>query len=236
MAERLTFDTGKGTSSALAYHAAGDARGDATLVLAHGAGAPQHSAFMVAFARGLADRGIDVLTFNFLYTEQRRKAPDRTETLEACYRAAVGVAREHFGLRPVFIGGKSMGGRIATHLAAADDAEALEIAGVVLLGYPLHPPGKPEQLRAAHLPRIRVPMLVVQGERDPFGTPDELRAVLEPLSARVTLHVVEKGDHSLAPSKRADAIASTYNSLQDVIADWVRTATNSRQLAAGSRQ
>ncbi|HEY3157329.1 MAG TPA: alpha/beta fold hydrolase, partial [Vicinamibacterales bacterium] len=200
MPERLTFNVGEPTSSALAYHAAGDEPSNATLVLAHGAGAPQQSAFMVGFATGLANRGVDVLTFNFLYTEQRRRVPDRTEALDACYRAAIGVARQPVGRDRVFIGGKSMGGRIATHLAAADDADALGIAGVVLLGYPLHPPGKPDQLRAAHLPRIRVPMLLVQGERDPFGTPDELRKVLEPISSRVTLHVVEKGDHSLAPS------------------------------------
>ena len=170
MPERLTFNVGGRTSTALAYAAAGGERSNATLVLAHGAGAPQQSAFMVGFARGLADLGVDVVTFNFLYTEQRRRVPDRTEALDACYRAAIGAARQHVGRDTVFIGGKSMGGRIATHLAAADDAVALGIAGVVLLGYPLHPPGKPDQPRAAHLPRIRVPMLFVQGERDPFGT------------------------------------------------------------------
>ena len=222
MAEPLTFDVGERTSSALAYHAAAAAHGDATLVLAHGAGAPQQSAFMAGFASGLADRGVDVLTFNFLYTEQRRRVPDRAEALEACYRAAVGAARQHFGRDEIFIGGKSMGGRIGTHLAAADDAGALGVAGVVLLGYPLHPPGKPDQLRAAHLSRIRVPMLFVQGERDPFGTPEELRPVLEPISSLVTLHVVEKGDHSLASSRQANAVASTYSGLQDVIAKWVR--------------
>jgi len=194
---------------------------DATLVLAHGAGAGQQSAFMVGFARGLAARGIDVLTFNFFYTEQRRRVPDRTDKLEACYRSAIAAAREHFARSAVFIGGKSMGGRIATHLAAADDAETLGIAGVVLLGYPLHPPGRPEQLRAAHLARIRVPMLIVQGERDPFGTPGELRPILDTMSARITLHVVENGDHSLTPSRRADAVASTYGALQDLIAQWL---------------
>ena len=176
---------------------------------------------MVDFARGLAERGIDVLTFNFLYTEQKRKVPDRTVVLEACYRGAIALAREHFGRDRVFIGGKSMGGRIATHLAAADDAEAMGIEGVVLLGYPLHPPGRPDQLRAAHLPRIRVPMLIVQGERDPFGGPDELRPVLEPIVSHVTLHVVAKGDHSLAPSRRADVVAATYQELQDVIARFM---------------
>jgi predicted alpha/beta-hydrolase family hydrolase len=228
-AEELTVHIDHGErSSALAYHAAGG-RNDATLVLAHGAGAGQQSAFMVDFAGGLAGRGLHVLTFNFLYTEQHRRVPDRAAKLEACYRAAIAVAREHFGQSRVFIGGKSMGGRIATHLAAADDAEQLGIAGVVALGYPLHPPGKPDQLRVAHLPRIRVPVLIVQGERDPFGGPGELQPVIASMNAPVTLKVIEKGDHSLAPSRRADIVASTYRDVQDAIAAWIR------QPAAGSR-
>jgi predicted alpha/beta-hydrolase family hydrolase len=234
MTTRLTIDVdGNGHTTGVAY-AAANGRPHATLVLAHGAGAGQQSAFITGFARGLSDRGVDVLTFNFLYSEERRRVPDRTEKLEACYRAAIAAAQKHFGRREVFIGGKSMGGRIATHLAAADDAGALGIAGVVALGYPLHPPGKPEQLRAAHLPRIRVPVLIIQGERDPFGTPEQLRPILDSLTERerserserlerVLLHVVEKGDHSLAPSRRADQVASTYMALQDLIAHWTRT-------------
>jgi predicted alpha/beta-hydrolase family hydrolase len=210
------------TTTALAYPAAAALPSNATLVLAHGAGAPQQSAFIAGFACGLAERGVDVLTFNFLYTEHKRRVPDRTEKLEVCYRAAIATAREHFRRPNVFIGGKSMGGRIATHLAAADDADALGINGVVALGYPLHPPGKPQQLRAAHLSRIRVPTLIVQGERDPFGTPAELQPVLETMSAEVTLHVVENGDHSLAPSRQKDHVAALYAEIQDVIAKWMR--------------
>jgi len=194
----------------------------ATFVHAHGAGAGQQSAFITGFAQGLSERGVDVLTFNFLYTEQRRRVPDRTEKLDACYRAAVAAARRYFDCSGVFIGGKSMGGRIATHLAAADDADDLGIRGVVALGYPLHPPGKPQQLRAAHLSRIRVPMLIVQGERDPFGTPAELQHVLDAISADVTLHVVENGDHSLAPSRQKDRVAAAYAEIQDVIVNWMR--------------
>ena len=194
----------------------------ATFVLAPGAGAGQQSAFITGFAQALSDRGVDVVTFNFLYTEQRRRVPDRTEKLDACYRAAVGAARHHFDRPGVFIGGKSMGGRIATHLAAGDDADELGIRGVVALGYPLHPPGKPEQLRAVHLARMRVPMLIIQGERDPFGTPAELRPVLDAISADVTVHVVENGDHSLAPSRQKDRVASMYAEIQDVVAKWIR--------------
>ena len=219
----LTIDAGiDGHTTGLAYTSQGPPA-NATFVLAHGAGAGQQSAFITGFARGLTERGIDVLTFNFLYTEQHRRVPDRTEKLEACYRAAVGTARRHFGRPAVFIGGKSMGGRIATHLAAADDVEELGIAGVVALGYPLHPPGKPQQLRAAHLSRIRVPMLIVQGERDPFGTPAELQPVLDAIAGDVTLRVVENGDHSLAPSRQKDRVAAAYVELHQHVADWIRS-------------
>jgi len=222
-AESLTIAVNdRERTTALAYPAAGESDGHATLVLAHGAGAPQQSGFMVAFASGLASRGVDVLTFNFLYTEQRRRLPDRTDRLEACYRAVIATARKRFRRERIFIGGKSMGGRIATHLAASDDASALGIAGVVLLGYPLHPPGKPGQLRTAHLRRIAVPMLIVQGSRDAFGTPDELRPVIETVPGPVTLHVVEGGDHSLAPPKRGGATTEqVHAAVQDVIAAWI---------------
>ncbi len=229
VADRLAIDVRESErTSALVYRAQGDARVNATLVLAHGAGAGQESRFMVGFASGLASRGLDVLTFNFLYTEQGRRLPDRTETLEACYRAAIAAARSYrpFGGGAVFIGGKSMGGRIATHLAAAAGGEAAAggINGLVLLGYPLHPPGKPDNLRAAHLEKIRVPLLVVQGSRDPFGTPAELKPVLDRLTAPVTLHVVENGDHSLAPATRGPiSVDQVYSDLQDMIVEWVRT-------------
>src|SRR5512140_974362 len=231
MSDRLSVALDNGAeTTALVYAAPADTRVGATLVLAHGAGAPQQSPFMIEFARGLSARGIDVVTFNFLYMEQKRRVPDRTPVLEACYSTVIATARQQASLarNSVFIGGKSMGGRIATHLAAAagddravripDPGSPIPISGVILLGYPLHPPGKPEQLRAAHLPNIRVPMLFVQGERDTFGTPAELRPILDGLKTDVVLHVVERGDHSLAPSRRKEVIASVYSNVQDVIA------------------
>jgi predicted alpha/beta-hydrolase family hydrolase len=209
-------------TSGLLYPAHPELRAGATLVLAHGAGAGQTSRFMVDYAGALAARGIDVLTFNFLYTEQRRKAPDRPDALEACYRAAIDAARGYapFAGNTVVIGGKSMGGRIASHLAAADDATAAAISGLVLLGYPLHPPGKPDQLRVAHLPRIRVPVLVLQGERDPFGSPGELRPHFASLGPLVTIHAVAGGDHSLAV--RGVRLQKDHDArLQDLIASWI---------------
>ena len=231
MAERLDVDVGAlGRTSAFAYRAT-DRRLHATLILAHGAGAPQHSRFITEFAGGLASRGVDVLTFNFLYVEARRRVPDRTDKLEACYRAALAVARSYgpFAGNAVLIGGKSMGGRIASHVAPADDNAAGLIQGLIFLGYPLHPPGKPDQLRAAHLTNIRVPMLFIQGSRDVFGTPAELGPILDRLATSVTLHVVENGDHSLSPPKGSAISADEiYDQVQDTIVQWARA---SRQLA-----
>jgi hypothetical protein len=174
---------------------------------------------MVTIARGLANRGIDVVTFDFPYMQQKRKAPDKAPVLETAFRDAIAEARalvtpEH----ALFIGGKSMGGRMATHLAAERQQD---VRGVVALGYPLHPPGKPEQLRVAHLPSIQVPVLIVQGARDTFGTPGELRPILERLPARVTLHVVEGGDHSLVTRNRGSSGSQTYATVIDTVAAWI---------------
>ena len=207
--------------TALVYPPPESARPLATLILAHGAGAPQSSAFMVDFARALARRGCHAVTFNFPYTEQGRRLPDRAPTLEACFRDVVAAvrARPDLSAGPLVIGGKSMGGRMATHLAAQC---LVDLAGVVALGYPLHPPGRPEQLRAVHLARIRQPTLIVQGSRDAFGTPEELRPALAPLGALATLHVVEGGDHSFKVPKRGPITQeAVFGRVQDQIAGWI---------------
>ncbi|MGH7386316.1 MAG: alpha/beta hydrolase family protein [Candidatus Rokuibacteriota bacterium] len=208
--------------TALVYPPPGSATPGATLILAHGAGAPQSSAFMVAFAEGLARRGCHVVTFNFPYTEQGRRLPDRAPTLEACFRDVVAAVRARAALAagPLVIGGKSMGGRIASHLAAA---ELADLAGLVVLGYPLHPPGRPGQLRVEHLTRIRSPMLIVQGSRDAFGTPEEVGPFLEALGPRATLHVVEGGDHSFKVRRRGSpGQEEVFERVQDEIAGWIR--------------
>src|SRR5206468_8402604 len=139
--------------------------------------------------------GLDVVTFNFPYIEQRRKIPDRAPVLEECYRDVIAAAGNELGSarRLLCIGGKSMGGRIATQVAAAD--ASLPVAGLVLLGYPLHPPGRPLQRRDKHLPAIRRPMLFVQGTRDAFGTPGELTPILQSLEPEPMLYEVAQGDH-----------------------------------------
>jgi hypothetical protein len=192
------------------------------LILGHGAGAGQRSSFMVDFARALSASGIDVVTFNFLYTEQRRRIPDRAPALEACYRAVIHAVHDKVASaqRALFIGGKSMGGRIATQVAAADPE--LRVSGLVLLGYPLHPPGKPAERRDKHLPAIRRPMLFVQGTRDAFGTPDELAPALASVQPAPTVHVVDKGDHSFKLARKDPAAqAAVFRDVQRAIVDFV---------------
>jgi uncharacterized protein len=204
-------------------HYPAEGRSNTLLVLAHGAGAGERHPFMVTVAHGLAERGIDVTTFDFPYMREKRRVPDKAPVLEAAFREAVAEARAAAGLaHRLFIGGKSMGGRMATHLAA----QGLDgLHGVVALGYPLHPPGKPEQLRITHLPAIRVPVLIVQGERDAFGTPAELKPVIDDMKARVTLHAVAQGDHSLAVPKAAGvAQKNVYATVLDTIASWIHSA------------
>jgi predicted alpha/beta-hydrolase family hydrolase len=200
------------------YPAAADRSLNALLVLAHGAGAGHRHPFMIAFGQGLASAGIDVMTFNFPYMEQKRRMPDKAPVLEAHFREVIAaVRRGDLKSRRLFIGGKSMGGRMATHLAAQGKPE--DLAGVIALGYPLHPPGKPEQPRTAHLPSITDPVLIIQGENDVFGTPSELEPVIATMKAPVSLHVIPGGDHSFKVRGRKSE--DVYPPLFEVIADFV---------------
>ena len=170
-------------------------RAHAGLILAHGAGGGQTSRFMVEAGRALAARGITTATFDFPYIAAGRQVPDKAPVLEASWRKAIDAARAlaSFKALPLFIGGKSMGGRMASHVASqgVDD-----VRGLIFLGYPLHPPGRADQRRDAHLPAIAAPMLFVQGTRDQFGTADDIRALLPRLNPRARLHEVADGDHS----------------------------------------
>jgi predicted alpha/beta-hydrolase family hydrolase len=212
--------------TATVYPAAKREQAGVTLILGHGAGAGQASSFMVSFATGLAARGIETVTFNFLYMEQGRRLPDSKDKLEACYRAVIEtLAHRKRGRGKLAIGGKSMGGRIASQVAAGG---APDVAGLVLLGYPLHPPGKKDQLRAKHLAEITAPMLFVQGSRDAFGTPAELRPILKKLEAPAELFEVAGGDHSFKVLKSAGVTQEdAYKAVQDRIEQWLRaTLTN----------
>jgi len=229
------IELGHGTTTAEMYKSNFEVARPAALILAHGAGAGRRHPFMVAFARALSVHGIDVVTFNFLYMEQRRRVPDRMPQLVECYEAVIAAALHRLpsARERLFIGGKSMGGRAATHVAGARSVltplsgvsarGGPAISGLVLLGYPLHPPGRPDRLRDAHLPDVKRPMLIVQGTRDTFGTPAELAPVLERLTPRPELHVVEGGDHSFKVSGK-DASRkqpAVYAEIQAAIARWI---------------
>jgi predicted alpha/beta-hydrolase family hydrolase len=168
-----------------------------TVVLAHGAGQGMDSPFMTAIADGLAERGQHVARFEFPYMAARRagarKPPDREPVLLAAWHAAIAALGPP---QRLVIGGKSLGGRMASRVA-----DAAGVKGLVCLGYPFHPPGRPERLRTAHLERLRTPTLILQGERDPFGSRDEVADY--GLSPAIRLHWLADGDHGLAPRKRS---------------------------------
>jgi hypothetical protein len=210
---------------ALAYPSAA-APSDMAFVFAHGAGAGQASPFMRRYAEQLAAHGIDVVTFDFPYMAARRKVPDRAPVLERAFRAVVdaAVAAGGSARRAVFVGGKSMGGRMATHLAAQLDqwTSAVPLAGAVALGYPLKPPGPRGGDRVSHLRQLGVPVLVVQGTRDTFGGPDDVREAVGP-QPLLTILPVHTGDHSmkvLASGGRPQA--EVEREIVQAIADWMR--------------
>jgi uncharacterized protein len=175
----------------------GPADAPATIVLAHGAGAPMDSPFMNRIARGLAERGLRVARFEFPYMaarrEGRRKPPDPPKTLVDAWRA---VVAELGGGGRLLIGGKSLGGRIASMVA--DEVGA---RGLVCLGYPFHPPGKAEKLRVAHLEALRTPALILQGTRDSLGDRDEVSGYA--LSPAIRIVWLEDGDHSFKPRAKS---------------------------------
>jgi predicted alpha/beta-hydrolase family hydrolase len=203
-------------------------RAAAGLVLAHGAGGGQRSRFMIDAATAFAARRITVATFDFPYMAQGRSVPDKGPLLEAHWRQALDAARTHpvFATLPLVIGGKSMGGRIASQVAA----QRIDgVAGLVFLGYPLHPPGQPDRRRDAHLPDIVEPMLFVQGSRDQFGTADEIRALLPRLNPRATLFEVQDGDHSFkvrvsVTGRKQEAVLTE---IFDTVAAFIHTCANS---------
>jgi hypothetical protein len=175
---------------------------------------------LVAVHEGLADAGFLSVRFNFPYKEKGGRAPDRAPILETCFRSIVGQIRVEFQPAHLFIGGKSLGGRIASHLAA----DGLAVDGLIFLGYPLHPPGRPAQLRTAHLSRISVPMLFFAGTRDPLCNLDLLRSALAPLTAQTTLHIVQDGDHSFNVLKRTGRSAEAIREdLVRISEAWIKS-------------
>ena len=228
-AENLTVPVNdKEAVTALLYPADKKNRAGVTVVLGHGAGASQTSGFMRTFAKGLAARGLDVMTFNFVYMEQGRSVPDQKHKLEGCFRAVIETALKNRKLKNnrVVIGGKSMGGRIASQVMAGEDRAALaeDVIGVVFLGYPLHPPGQSAKLRVEHLEHIKKPMLFVQGTRDALGSPDEILPFIKNLRPAAKIHAIEGGDHSFkAPKKFGLSPDQIFETSMNEIDGWIRS-------------
>jgi predicted alpha/beta-hydrolase family hydrolase len=172
---------------------------------------------MVNAAQALADRSITTATFDFPYITAGRKVPDRAPVLEAHWREVLEEAKGHLAELPIFIGGKSMGGRIASQIAA----QGVDgVSGLLFFGYPLHPPGQPGKRRDAHLPDIKAPMLFIQGAADTFGNEAELGALI-PSLPNATLHIVPTGDHSFKVRGGAKAVEAAFTDLIDTAVRWI---------------
>ncbi len=213
-----TLEIGGSVTVAIDTPAAFRAGATPVVVLGHGAGNDLRSEFLEFFATALSERGLAVVRFNFPYKEMTgRRPPDKMDVLVETYREVVAASGKRTGSPPgpLFVGGKSLGGRVASVLCAQ---RFVVPSGLVFLGYPLHAPGKPTELRSAHLATIGRPMLFVQGSRDPFGAPEEIRAERTRLKLPGALHVVDGGDHSFALAKTQ---AARQRAAMDAVADAV---------------
>ena len=213
-----TVDVG-GESTSAEYDAADDER--ALFICAHGAGGNMHDRATAAAARAMREIGLGVVRFNFLYREKGTSGPDRMPKLIECYRAVVEHARRELAPRRLLIGGRSMGGRTASMLAA----EGFDADGLVLLAYPLHPPGQHDKLRDAHFPAITMPVLCFNGTRDDFCD----RALMETTLRRVpptwTMHWLEHADHSFhVPKKSGRTDADVMDEVVRVTNAWLNAA------------
>ncbi|MDI1270834.1 MAG: dienelactone hydrolase family protein [Polaromonas sp.] len=197
------------------------ARAEVCYMFAHGAGAGMDHAFMGEIAQGLAERGIATLRYNFPYMEQGSKRPDSPAVAHAVVRAAVAQASRQLPGVPLFAGGKSYGGRMTTQAQALEPLPGVQ--GIVLVGFPLHPSGKPSTERAAHLAGIQLPMLFLQGTRDGLAELGLITQTTESLGKRATLHVIEGADHAFhvrVRSGRNDA--QVREELLDTMACWMK--------------
>jgi predicted alpha/beta-hydrolase family hydrolase len=197
---------------------ASDRAAETLVVLAHGAGGHMHDRGMRALSELFRARGVDVVRFNFPYSEKKTRRPDPMPVLERCVAAVVSYARTQCASARLFIGGRSMGGRAASRLAA----EGFDCDGLLLLAYPLHPAGKPEQLRDAHLSRIRVPALCLNGTRDALCRRDLMDEVVARLGDNFRMHWLEGADHAFHVTKatgRTDA--DVLREVGDTTEAWI---------------
>jgi hypothetical protein len=218
-AKQLSFAVGNDTSvSALLQVPRG---AEALLVLAHGAGAGMAHPFMAAMAGGLAERAIATLRYQFPYMERGSKRPDPPQLAQATVHAAVAAAAQAQGQLPLFAGGKSFGGRMSSQAQAKEPL--VGVRGLVFVGFPLHPAGKPSQERAKHLADVKVPMLFLQGTRDALAELTLLQPVCKSLGKRATLKLFAEADHSFhVPAKSGRKDAEVFAELLDVTAAWIK--------------
>jgi uncharacterized protein len=214
----LTFAGPRGTLSGLWRDAPS---ASAVLVVAHGAGNDMRNRFLEGVAEGSVDAGVSSMRFNFPFTEEGRKSPDRAPVLIEAWRAALAEAASNAGGLPLAAGGKSMGGRMASMLAA-EDPDAFPGAALVFFGYPLHPPGRPDKPRVEHLGQIRVPMLFIQGTADPLATFDMIQDVVGGLGSLARLHEIEGGDHSFRVKGNRRPDDEIGQELGEVAATFIR--------------
>ena len=180
-------------------------RSRATAIIAHGAGGTMNTPSIVALQKSLADSGVSAVRFNFLYSETEKRSPDRQPKLMATWRGVADWVRGELKPRNLFLGGRSMGGRMASYLVA----EGYPCEGLFFLAYPFHPPGKPDQQRKEHLFEIDVPMLFLTGTRDSFATLELFKPVVRKLGA--TLHLIESADHGFKVPKKTGRSAAEVN-------------------------
>jgi uncharacterized protein len=190
----------------------------ATLVVAHGAGAGMDHPFLAGFTRAMNAESVATLRFNFPYREAGKKFPDKPPAAIATWRAAMAEAAARSAGEPVWAAGKSFGGRMASMAVA----EGMAAAGLVYLGYPLHPPGKPDKLRDEHLYGLTLPMLFLQGTRDPFATPELLEAVVARIGPPATLEWCEGGGHTFDVAGRKRPPEEVGASLAGAVAAFLK--------------
>lgn len=190
------------------------------VIIAHGAGNDMHSEFISFVHKALAEKGLLAVKFNFPYKEAGRRAPDRAPLLEAAWRSVVNSVRQDASLAPnkLYFSGKSMGGRMASHIVASGEA----CDGLIFLGYPLHPPNKTDKLRSEHLKNITYPMLFIQGTRDSLCNLELLDDVVKNLKAPVTQHIITGGDHSFKVLKKLNRTEKeVWDEIVDTVFNWI---------------
>ncbi len=213
-----TIQVGKDTTSAIYDPGTGDVIADTVFICAHGAGGNMIDGGMQKTARALVERGVNLVRFNFLYKEKKSGRPDPMPRLQSCYSAVVDKVRSELNPKRLIIGGRSMGGRAASMMAA----DGFACDGLLLYAYPLHPPGQPTKLRDAHLPSIKVPVLCFNGTRDPLCTPSLMENALKTVTTDWTMHWIDGADHIfhvLKSSGRNDA--QVMSELADASRDWI---------------